>query len=426
MVLLNLLNRLKVEYSWRLVVAHYNHSLRGSESDLDAMFVEEKSNSLGLEFRGEAGDVQGFAKANNLSLEMAGRELRHQFLARIARIQECDRIVLAHHSNDQVELFWMRVLRGVWGSGLNGMRPRSPSPSDKSIQLIRPLLQVSRQELVVFAQEEHIAYREDSSNQAIGIERNMIRHRVLPLLQTASRRPLAELTIRFTQLLAEQQDLITQQAESWLTTRNPKFVSLHPALQREVIHNALIQKGLKPTHNLIEHLLSHSDIPTLATGQLSIRRTADGELVCAETLEEELAYNPTTQSLDLHGDRTRAFFDDWELTVNRSTTPPHGFTSHPAWFDAQMVPKDLVLRHWRPGDRFHRIGMEKPTKLQDIFVNSKTPLALRRKLVVVAQTNGSIVWVESIGVSDPYKVSPQTTEFLRLEWHRLSFGLETD
>ncbi len=419
MVLLHLVQRLREEYSWRVVVAHYNHRLRGSESDLDAEFVKAAALTMGLPFFTEAGDVRSFAKANSLSVEMAARELRHQFLAKTAKNQQCDQIVLAHHADDQAELFWIRMLRGTWGAGLSGMRSCSPSPADKTIHLIRPLLHFSRQELVLFAQETNVSYREDSSNQDLSYQRNRVRHCVLPILQEASKRPVPEITLRFMQLLAEQQSFLEDQAEVWQTERHPDFVTLHPALQRQLMHAALIQHGLKPSTDLIEHLLHHPDVAIRVTGDIFVHRTTDGDLVCREPSENALPYDQSTQTLALESQIAQAIFGDFQLTIRRSSSGPDKFTDHPAWFDARTLPNDLLLRHWQPGDKFHKIGMEKPTKLQDVFVNAKIPFATRRKLVLVAQRDGPIVWVESVGVGSPYKVTLNTIEFLEWKWRKV-------
>src|SRR5208282_6018470 len=89
-------------------------------------------------------DVKAFAAKSKLSLEMAARKLRHEFLAQVAQKQKIKKIALAHHADDQVELFFLRLLRGAGGEGLAGMKWRSPSPADKTISLVRPLLGFSK------------------------------------------------------------------------------------------------------------------------------------------------------------------------------------------------------------------------------------------------------------------------------------------
>src|SRR5262249_60947824 len=101
---------------------------------------------------------------SKLSVEMAARKLRHEFLARTAREQNFSTVALAHHADDQVELFFLRLLRGAGGEGLAGMKWRSPSPADQGISLIRPLLDFSKAELLAFTRLNKIRFRDDATN----------------------------------------------------------------------------------------------------------------------------------------------------------------------------------------------------------------------------------------------------------------------
>src|SRR5260370_5734923 len=120
--------------------------------------------------------VRTFAARHGLSLEMAARGLRHEFLARSACNRGVETIALAHHADDQVELFFVRLLRGAGGEGLAGMKWRSPSPADKKIPLVRPLLGLTKTELLHFARENKIPFREDATNASADFFRNRIRN----------------------------------------------------------------------------------------------------------------------------------------------------------------------------------------------------------------------------------------------------------
>src|SRR5512139_2940940 len=110
-VLLHVLNRLAVRHGWRLTVAHFDHRLRGTASGADAAWTKREARRLGLRFIGGRGEVRRLADRKRLSLEMAGRELRHKFLAAAARRLRITTVALAHHADDQVELFFLRLLR---------------------------------------------------------------------------------------------------------------------------------------------------------------------------------------------------------------------------------------------------------------------------------------------------------------------------
>src|SRR5580700_4485946 len=140
MVLLEMMRRLASSRGWHLSVAHFNHRLRGRSSDADERLVRRTADKLQLPMVAASGDVRQFARTNKLSLEMAARKLRHEFLARAAARSKISEIALAHHADDQLELFFLRLLRGGGGEGLAGMKWRSPSPGNTKITLVRPLL----------------------------------------------------------------------------------------------------------------------------------------------------------------------------------------------------------------------------------------------------------------------------------------------
>jgi len=151
MVLLSALHELSPKHGWKLSVAHFNHQLRGRSSDADERLVRRTAGGLGLRIVTERADVRKFATAHRVSIEMAARKLRHDFLARTALRWKISTAALAHHADDQLELFFLRLLRGSGGEGLAGMKWRNASPSNPNIQLVRPLLDLPKSSLREFA-----------------------------------------------------------------------------------------------------------------------------------------------------------------------------------------------------------------------------------------------------------------------------------
>ena len=183
MVLLHLLHDLAPGHGWQLTAAHLNHQLRGRSSDADEQLVRRTVQKLGVPLVAGRAAVAELARRRGLSLEMAARQLRHSFLARTARRRHIPIVALAHHADDQVELFFLRLLRGSGGEGLGGMKWRTRSAADAGIQLVRPLLDQPKAALVEYAGEHGIRYREDASNAVLDFQRNRIRHELLPLLR---------------------------------------------------------------------------------------------------------------------------------------------------------------------------------------------------------------------------------------------------
>ncbi|MED6315053.1 MAG: tRNA lysidine(34) synthetase TilS, partial [Verrucomicrobiota bacterium] len=157
MALLHLLAVPAIGLRERLVIAHYKHQLRGVESEDDAAFVAQIANRLGFPFESDAGDTRQFADETGAGIEAAARELRHSFFCRLANRLKAV-VALAHHADDQVETFFLRLLRGAGDRGLAGMKPIAPSPTDPGVTLFRPLLGIRRDDIAAFVAEEGIEF----------------------------------------------------------------------------------------------------------------------------------------------------------------------------------------------------------------------------------------------------------------------------
>ena len=419
MVLLHLLHGLAAKHRWRLVVVHFNHRLRGTASDADERLVERVAQRLGLEFVCERRRRDWKGTAKQLGLEMAARLARHQFLARAARQHKTSTIALAHHADDQSELFFLRALRGSGGEGLSGMKWRGSSPADRRCTLIRPLLDVRRTDLEAFARACGIRHREDSSNRDTRHDRNWLRWHLLPALRRRFGTGSVPAILRSMELAGCDADFAREAAAAWLLGWNrPPFERLHPAVQRQCLRLQLKRLDLPASFELIERLRQSPDEPMAATSREIVRRDASGLLTTVRPkdkfrLEELTVELSATDGCDFHGvaftwTRGRA------PQPFRCPSPRAGQES----FDAAKVGLAIRLRHWRPGDRFQPIGMSRPVKLQDLFTNAKIPAARRRRLVVAEAACGGIFWVEGLRVGELFKLGPTTRERLRWRWKR--------
>lgn len=174
-VLLYVLSLLVTSQDWKLVVAHFNHQLRRSANQ-DAKFVGALAKSLGLKYVSDTINVAKFAKSHKLTIEEAGRVARYAWLKKVAKWHRSGIIVLGHTADDQVETVVMNWLRGGLVRALAGMRAKEGN-------LWRPFLQIPKTELKQFAKHYHIKFREDKSNRNLTYTRNLIRHRILPVLK---------------------------------------------------------------------------------------------------------------------------------------------------------------------------------------------------------------------------------------------------
>lgn len=417
-VLLDVLHRLSQKQKWELVVAHFNHHLRGRSSQRDEAFVKEAARSRGLKFVSAGGDVRELARRRKWSVEMAARELRHEFLARSAKRLGIGRIALAHHADDQVELFFLRLLRGAGGEGLGGMDWAGPSPADASIRIVRPLLDIAKAGLAAYAAAQGLKFRIDGSNASLDHDRNRIRHELIPWLRTRYQPALTETALRLMQIVDAEADHAAQAASAWFKRKaRPSFSKLHAAVQRQVLRQQLLRLGIAPRFALIELLREAPGRPVTVQPGLAVQRNAKGtvERVRARVsgfLDGELKADLTARKAAFAG---RQF--NWKLEHGSGAGQlPRRLQKNCEFFDADKIGSQIVLRHWRPGDRFQAIGLPEPVKLQDLFTNAKIPKERRHSLVLAATANGEVFWVEGLRIGEKAKLTPQTVRRLKWQW----------
>jgi tRNA(Ile)-lysidine synthase len=438
MVLLHALQALARKQRWNISVAHFNHRLRGRASDAEEKLVRQTAARLRLQFVGGGADVKRIAAESKLSLEMAARKLRHEFLARAAREYGIATLALAHHADDQVELFFLRLLRGAGGEGLAGMKWRSRSPADPRLSLVRPLLDFSKAELMAYARAHRIQFRDDATNFTTDFLRNRIRNELLLLLRKKYQPGLNQTVLRLMAIVGAEAEFVSAAAKSFRGSRGDEaqtkignrqsaignFAELPLAVQRKVLQQQLAGFGLLPDFELVEQLRTAPGKNVSVCAGLFAVRDAAGTVSCREPLTRR--FNPAELSLRLSGKEGSAEFGGhrfhWRVEPMRQfqlPSKPHagGPDARPLResFDADKLGGEIVLRHWRPGDRFQPIGLHSAVKLQDLCVNAKIPAARRRELVLATTKTGVIFWVDGLRIGEQFKLTPQTRR--KLLWH---------
>jgi tRNA(Ile)-lysidine synthase len=461
--LLHALRQLSSRHRWHLTVAHFNHQLRGRSSDADEKLVRQTAAAMRLPFIAGRADVKAFAQKSKLSIEMAARKLRHDFFARAAKERKIRVIALAHHADDQVELFFLRILRGAGGEGLAGMKWRSPSPVNSKITLVRPLLDATKGELRGFTRKYKIRFRDDATNTSLEMPRNRVRNELLPLLRRSYQPALTRTVLRLMEIVGAESEFVGETARRWLAEhardaalRRPldlqvgrrccaarlsgssalpegsargyarptgecDFTGLPIAVQRRALQLQLSEAGVPADFELIESLRQSADVPISLSHELSVLRDATGAV--SLRLARRSDFNAREMVVRLAGRAGDVEFDGvrfgWRLEAGAKFARPHGRKAC-EFFCADKVGGRITLRHWRPGDRFQPIGMKSPVKLQDLFTNRKIPRARRRELIVATAANGEIFWVEGLRISENFKLISKTKRCLIWRWQCLA------
>jgi len=227
----------------RLTVCHLNHGLRGNAAKADARLVERSAHKLGLAFELGEADVKTHARTNKQSIESAARELRHAFFQTCAKAHRSPRIFLAHHADDQVETCLFNFLRGSGTAGLGGMKMCAMLGR---LELIRPMLAISRAEISAYAKANRIPYRDDASNQSAAHTRNRIRASVLPVIEKAVGPSFRAAILRAAEISREEDrwmESLISPAECQLSC--PGLRSMPEALRRRTVLRWLREQGVK-------------------------------------------------------------------------------------------------------------------------------------------------------------------------------------
>ena len=421
MVLLHVLALLAKSVGWKLVVTHFNHQLRGRSSDADERLVKEAAAKLGMAFHVGRGDVKAHSRKSGFSIEMSARELRHAFLAKVARRARCRVIALAHHADDQVELFFLRLLRGAGGEGLGGMKWESNSPADREITLVRPLLDIEKSTLAKFAKQTGISFREDSSNRCTDILRNRVRLELLPLLRQRFHPAVDKSVARVMEIVSAEAEAVSALAEGWRAKnkRAGEFKRCSVAVQRRIIQLQLHQLGLAADFELIESLRLNPGKRVSVAPKVWIEADASGHIKKGSPLIQ--AFKTRSAKVQLGKNAGEIVFSDVTFSWEFGNRELHGRLQRlpgMEMFDADKIGGKIVLRHWRAGDRFQPIGMKSAVKLQDWFTNQKIPAVRRRELIVATTERGEIFWVEGLRIGERFKLVRTTRRRLVWRWFR--------
>ena len=207
-VLLDILYNLSQKIGFNLSVAHFNHKIRPKTSDIDEQFVINLSKYYKLEVHTASGKVKEYAKKNAISVETAARVLRYNFFEKVSRTINADLLATAHTQDDNTETFFMNIFRGSGLTGLSGI-PRVRQLI-KNVRVIRPLIDISKNDLIEYAKLRNLQWREDESNDWLDYTRNKIRHKLIPTLEAEFSPSIKDNVQRITKFLQGTDEFIQE------------------------------------------------------------------------------------------------------------------------------------------------------------------------------------------------------------------------
>ena len=457
--LLHLLFKLTPKYNLRLWVAHLNHELRGREADFEAEWVKKFAFKLGIPVISDTFNVAALAKEKRLSLEEAARQVRYDFLEKVANQLGASRIALAHTASDQTETLLMRLMRG---SGLDGLSA-IPPVRDK---IIRPLIEVFRGEIQDYCRENDVQPCLDSSNRETSFLRNRVRLNLIPYLSREYGDQIEKVFFQTTNLLRQDSEYLKRETErvfrsvleekrsEGLVLNEGKLSCLHPALQRRVLRKAIekIKGNLKGI--TFDHVVSVLKLyKTKQSKQLDLPhglviRHRYGNLLISNEKEKSLSFVrnliiPGTTKLTelnlaldtelisglpgIHAQKgsqkklgeefisSRRFGASLPLASARNLkfNQIHCFPEPQALFDFDKLEPPLYLRKRERGDRFHPLGMKGSKKVKDFFIDLKIPLEQRERIPLLMDKD-KVVWIVGYRIDERFRVDEDTRSILKV------------
>jgi tRNA(Ile)-lysidine synthase len=421
--LLSVLHVLANDLDLTLHVAHLDHRFRGAESAADARFVEGMAKDMGIAATVESRDVPAYCAERGLSAQAGAREVRYAFLRQCAKAIGAQRIALGHTANDQAETLLMRLVRGAGMPGLSAVPPVREN-------IIRPLIGITRTEVLAYLQEQGIDFRTDPSNRKPVYTRNRVRHEMLPVLErfnpniietlAAEAALLRDENEAIEAMLPEIMQKVVRREEEAVRIRREEFSLLLPALQRRVLRKAI---ELAAGDGAVDHswIRTGEALGFAAEAQSGRSMEVPGGLILEREYgdlvirarEQETAF---CVPLAVPGEAVVPAAGLAIGTVLLEELPDPGADGGnylwQAVFDYDKISLPLYLRNRRTGDRFCPAGMGgRSKKLQDYFVDEKVP-KMGRSAVPLLATDQDVVWIMGMRTDGRFLPGPGTKRFL--------------
>lgn len=401
----------------RFAIAHCNFHLRPGDCDRDEQFVRSLADTYGVPCYVKQCDTQAYAAQHHLSIEEAARQLRYAFFEEVMVEHGYEVLATAHHRDDATETFFINLMRGTGIAGLHGIKVRSPfaegRPVGAPLWLVRPLLCFGRADIDNYVKCERLEYVEDYTNAEPTYLRNRIRLQLMPLLrdmEPAIDTVMSDNLARF----AEVELLYNEAVEAHRSMLQPVEGGLS-------IDIAALQASVAPATVLFELLRPYGFTAPVCRQIVDALDSQPGKQFFSSSHRlikdrSQLFIYPLTE-----GSEEYVIADIQNLgplpvplrfSVEEQQTPCPAVPSNEALFDKELVRFPLTLRHWREGDRFQPFGMHGSRKLSDFFKDLKLNLEQKRKVWLLCDDEGHVLWLVGLRASGYAAVTSTTTKVL--------------
>lgn len=421
-----------------IIVAHLDHQIR-PESEMEAQFVADFSRQLNLPFASQTVNVRQFAEVEGRSIEESARILRYQFIFETAQKKGAQAVITAHNADDQVETVLMHFLRGSGLSGLRGMQFRTlPNPWNTHIPLLRPMLNIWREEIMAYLGENQLKYCQDASNLDLSYYRNRLRHELLPILgdyNPGIRRRIWQTSIIVHQdlelldpiLVQAWNDCLRYESASKIAFDTHQFANYSSALQRHLFRRAgfLLRPEIRDLDfNALQRVVMFIRQPSRSKQMdwiAGLHLSISAGLIWLLYKEKEIPQcndfpllSPgTINSLPVPGEVL--LDNDWMIrseiiadVVTAYEQARQNPDPYQVWIDPGDPRVTLSIRTRLPGDVIKSLGMNGHTvKISDLMINQKIEKSARDSWPLVL-AGDEIAWVPGLRVSESFRLKPDS------------------
>lgn len=426
MVLLHLFLQYRQQHKIDILAAHLNHSLRGQKADKDESLVKAYCQSINCAYTSRKVNVRAYAKKNNLSLEMAGRELRYNFFEEFARENPRSLIATAHTKDDQVETILYRIIRGAGVKGLAGIQLKRGN-------IIRPLLFASKEQLYEYAAQHQIPFSEDHTNRDEKIQRNFIRQSLIPSIKANLNPSFDTAVLRLSTISEDVTKFIhnagTEALDDCFVYSNSIEIALDISRLKKYFTTVKIEV-VRECFNRLNYPYPAVDYNMLTRiVQIAEEGTTGKRLRIAANLQAyvdrgnlifEYDKNPHWQALQIvPGMEYKTDYFRFASEIVKDRDYSEGIEQRTIeYLDLDKLGENLVLRPWEKSDRIKPLNAPYTKKVSDIFIDQKIPLN-KKKRIPILESDGKIVWVCGLKLSDEFKLKPMTRRTLKVYYEEL-------
>lgn len=406
-----------IDLGWEPVALHCNFGLRGEESERDEAFVSDACAKAGVELHKIRFDVDGRMKETGESVEMACRALRYEWFQEIAGTMRLEAVATGHHRDDNVETFLLNTIRGCGTGGAKGIPPR------RGI-FIRPLLCLTRQQILLFLEMKGLEHVTDSTNHSNDFSRNKIRNIILPALEECFPGASSRIDTTAANIARDNRLLRCMVEEKKLAyTRPDGAINAALILEREHAPEELLYHILEGDLCLNAIRIIHDNIQSSGkfhTGRSGRRYLLDRGMLIPAGQSTTLMESPLTidKSILIRDGEVYTEIPGGKLILHARLIPRSGFSPRRdptfAWFSPKALDSgDLTVRYPHTGDRMRPFGMKGSRLLSDIFSDGKLSVLEKERQTVVC-LGDTVVWLPGLKNSSHYPVKPSDENILEL------------